>query len=272
MTDASKNIGHPLSMTAQIREAKQFSWNCFLKQGNALLLIAATLIPIVMFMAGQGIYSMLYYAMGTPDSRMNHLLSVANILLTAITLPLIGGLMYIITGIAHGKPRHLRDIFYSYTSVRAWLRTWVAIAIPSVVLAAIVGIIALSISLTEGMVELTGLMEPGPALLYGDYFRYAGILLTVLIAVIGWIVSGVIVPFFWLVFSMPNEQIGIVFVRSIARMRGRLVTLVCLQLSFFGWLLLSVATAGILLVIFVIPFYLLTVTRFVDGLADELNA
>ena len=47
---------------ARRKEAKKRAWDCFFTKGNSLTLIAATLIPLIMYMAAQGIYSMVYYA------------------------------------------------------------------------------------------------------------------------------------------------------------------------------------------------------------------
>ena len=270
MTDASKSKQHSFS-AAQPKEAKQFAWNCFLRQGNTLLLIAATILPIIMFVAGQGIYSMLYYAIADPSPWISNLMSACNVFMIVLTLPLLGGTMYMITGLAHGEDRQLKDIFYAYTSLRAWLRTWIALLIPALVLAAAIGVTALTVSLSNGMVALTQLMEQGPALLYGNLFQSAGILFTIIIGLICWIISGIIMPFPWLVFSSPQEPVGFLFVRSLARMRGHLLAFVWLQISFIGWLLLSVVTVGILLVIFVIPFYMLTLVRYADGLNDTIK-
>lgn len=271
MTDASTSRQHPPSVGQRRREAKQFAFSCFLQQENALLLIAATLIPIILFMAGQGIYTMLYYAVAKPEGLMITLMSALNVFIYAITLPLVGGTLYIATGLAHGEERCIKDIFYAYSSIRAWLRTWIALLIPSLVLAAAAGVTTLVLSLSNGMVALTQLMEQGPALLFGNLFQSAGLLFTAITGLICWFISGIVIPFPWLVFSSPQEPVGILFMRTLSRMRGQLFAFACLQLSFIGWLLLSVVTVGVLLVIFVIPFYLLTVTKYMDGLEDTVN-
>ena len=62
MTNEPMNAVPSRSFVKKRRGAKRLAWDCFFQSGNALLLIAATLIPIIFFMAGQGIYSMLYFA------------------------------------------------------------------------------------------------------------------------------------------------------------------------------------------------------------------
>lgn len=272
MIDASTNRLHPPSSFQRRREAKQFAFSCFLRQKNALLLIAATLIPIIMIVAGQGIYSMLFYAVEDPAAPMITLMTVLNVFILAITIPLIGGTLYIATGVAHGEDRRIKDIFYAYTSVRAWLRTWIALLIPALMFAAIAGVSTMVLSLSNGMVALTQLMEQGPAMLYGNLFQSAGLLFSAIMGLIGLILFGIVMPFPWLVLSSPKEPLGFIFVRTISSMRGHLCAFACLHLSFIGWLLLSVATVGVLLVLFVIPFYLLTVTKYMDGLAKTNNS
>ena len=56
--------------------------------------------------------------------------------------------------------------------------------------------------------------------------------------------------------------------QSLRMAHDRLFAWLWLSCSFLGWLILSVATVGILLVLFVIPYYLLAVARYVD-LSDD---
>lgn len=264
MTDTSNKITRSHSASNRRREAKQFAWSCFLKKENTLLLIGATLIPIVMFMVGQGIYAMLYIAFENTQSRSTDLLGAINVLFIALPLPLIGGLMYIVTGLAHGEPRQLKDVFYPYTSPRAFLRTVIAFAVPGVAIAVVATVTAMIVEATAGLCALSELMEEGAALYYGDVFWYVGISVAVAVALIGSVLIGYLMPFFWLAFSEPDRPLICLWSRSISVSHGHLLRWLLLQCSFLGWLILSAATVGILLVLFVIPYYLLTVTRYVD--------
>ena len=95
MTETSNELLQSQSRSGRRKEAKQFARNCFLKKGNTLLLIGATLIPIMLFVMGQGIYTMLYAAQGDTVTISEDLLQVVNILFILLSAPLIGGLMYI---------------------------------------------------------------------------------------------------------------------------------------------------------------------------------
>ena len=269
MTDAHQNVARVQTYAQKRREAKRLARTCFFQSGNALLLIAATLIPIILFMSGQGIYSMLSFAADDPEPWLTDLMYAVDALVIALTLPLIGGLMYIVTGLAQGKSRQLRDVFYAYTSLRAYFRTWVAILIPLLTLSAIGGIAAMVISASDALSEMAQLMEAGEALLYGNLFSNCGTLLASVIALIGLVLAGYTVPFLWLVFSHPDEPIGLLFTRSLSMSHGQLFAWLLLHCSFLGWLLLSVATVGILLVLFVIPYYLLTVAIYADGFGND---
>ena len=269
----TENSNPPVAVscaTARRREAKRYAWDCFLRSGNVLLLIGATLIPIIMFVAGQGIYSMMYYAVDDPAQWLTDLMYVTNAVFYILTIPLIGGQMYVISGLSHGEHRELRDVFYPYTSFRAYVRTWLALLIPALAVAAVVGAVLMALYATQGLCELSALMEDGPALFYGDVFRYVGRLLSVLIAAVGLVLLGYLMPFFWLVFSRPEMSVKRLLANGISMSHRGLIGWLVLQCSFLGWLVLSVTTVGILLVVFVIPYYLLTVTRYTDLLwADK---
>lgn len=250
------------------REAKRQAWDCFLRQGNTLLLIAATLIPVIMFMAGQGIYSMLFFAVDDSNPWLTDLMQVTNALFYVLTLPLICGLMHIITGLAHGERRELKDVFYAYTSFRAYFRSWIAILFPAIAITLTVGIVSMILNTADGFCELSTLMEEGPALFYGDVFRYGGILAAVAVSFAGIVLLGYLMPFFWLIFSRTSIPARHLLMQSLRMAHGRLFAWLWLSCSFLGWLILSVATVGILLVLFVIPYYLLAVARYVD-LSDD---
>lgn len=253
------------------RKSKQHAWECFMRPGNALLLIAATLIPLIMFMAGQGIYSMLYFAAEDPAPWLTNLMHITNGLFYVLTLPLIGGLVYIATGLSHGEKRELKDIFYPYTSIRAYFRTWFAFFVFALAVAIVVWAVAMILNMTQGLCELAELMEDGPALFYGDVFRYCGFILIAAVAFAGLVLLGYVIPFLWLVFSHADLSYKLLLTRSLRLTKGRLWEWLMLSCSFIGWLALSVATVGILLVLFVIPYYLLTVTRYTDLVCDDAS-
>ena len=264
MTETSNELLQSQSRSGRRKEAKQFARNCFLKKGNTLLLIGATLIPIMLFVMGQGIYTMLYAAQGDTVTISEDLLQVVNILFILLSAPLIGGLMYIVTGLAHGEERHIKDVFYPYTSLRAFFRTVMALVLPSAAVFAVIALTATAVNVTHGMYELSSLMEEGAALYYGDIFWYSGIFIAFVVCLIGLVLAGYLFPFLWLVFSETDQPLTQLLSRSVYMAHRHLLSWLWLQCSFLGWLLLSVATVGILLVLFVIPYYLLTVTRYLD--------
>lgn len=252
------------------REAKQRAWDCFFTQGNSLTLIAATLIPVVMYMITQGIYSLAYYAIGPWNTGEGSAawLSALNVILTLTVIPLIGGTMYIVTGLAKGEYRHIRGVFYAYSSPSAYFRTWISLLIPCLMLASVVGISAVIVKLSQGLAEMALASKATES--YGSLFLDSGIFFAIVAAVIGLAISGYILPFFWLAFSHPEQSVGMMFVRSVSLAHRRLGAWLLLQLSFLGWFLLSVATVGILLVLFTIPYYLLSVTLYLAMEEDRL--
>lgn len=264
MTKDSKYLLGRSDATARRIAAKQHAWGCFLQKENTLLLIAAALIPIIMFMSGQGIYSMLYFTADDPEPWLTELMQMTNALFYVLTLPLIGGLMYIVTGISRGERRELKDIFYPYTSWRAYFRTWCALLLPALAVAVMVLIVAMILNTSDGLYELSALLEEGPALFYGDVFYYGGLLVAVAVSFAGLVLLGYLMPFFWLIFAQPQIPSRRLLVHSLRKAHGRLFSWLWLSCSFLGWLVLSVATVGILLVLFVIPYYLLTVSRYVE--------
>ncbi len=264
MTDTSNKKTQLHPPICRRREAKQFAWRCFFKKENTLLLIGATLIPIVLFMAGQGIYTMLYLALENTVFLSQGVIQLVNVLFIAMSVPLIGGLMYIVTGLAHEEDRQIKDVFYPYTSPRAFFRTVIALLLPGGTISVVISVTALAVNAAQGLYELSALMEEGAALYYGDVFWYGGILLAVAVCFVGVVLTGYLFPLFWLVFGENDQPLTRLLLRSIRVAHRRLLPWLVLQCSFLGWLALSAATVGVLLVLFVIPYYLLTVTRYVD--------
>lgn len=146
------------------KQAKQHAWDCFFRKGNSLVLIAAALIPLIIYVAFQGLCSMLYFALDVTDST--EIISVVVLLLAVFILPLAGGLLYIATGLSRGKERHIRDIFFAYTSWRAHIRAWVAFLIPILIVGATVSIMSVMLSMSHGLVEIASLLEEGQRLWY----------------------------------------------------------------------------------------------------------
>ena len=245
---------------ARRKEAKRHAWDCFFTDGNSLTLIAATLIPLIMYMAAQGICSMIYYAIDPQDAGglIAEIASVVDFILMFLMLPLVGGTLYIATGLARGETRHVRDIFYAYTSWRAHFRTWIAVLIPLLALSAVAGVVSVILAASQGLAHIASMIEEGKANVY--LFLDSGTLFSVIAAVAGLSLAAYVMPFLWLAFSHPECPLRALLSRSVALLRGRLGAWLILHVSFLGWLALSVASVGILLVLFVAPYYLLTVS------------
>ena len=245
---------------ARRKEAKKRAWDCFFTKGNSLTLIAATLIPLVMYMAAQGIYSMIYYAIDPEEMGgwIAEVASVVDFILIFLMLPLVGGTLYIATGLARGEERHARDIFYAYTSWRAHARTWIGLLIPLLALSAVAGVVSVILMASQGLMEMAAAMKEGEA--YAYLFYDGGTLFAVLAGIAGLLLCSYVMPFLWLTFAHPECSLATLLSRSIASVRGRLGAWLILHISFLGWLALSVASVGILLVLFVAPYYLLAVS------------
>ena len=249
---------------ARRKDAKRRAWDCFFTKGNSLTLIAAILIPLIMYMAAQGIYSMIYYAIDPQDMGgwIAEVASVVDFILIFLMLPLVGGTLYIATGLARGEERHVRDLFYAYTSWRAHLRTWIGLLIPLLALSAVAGIVSVILMASQGLAEMASAMEDGKAYVY--LFFDGGTLFAVLAAVAGLLPCAYVMPFLWLTFSHPECPLSSLRSRSVASVRGRLGAWLILNISFLGWLALSVASVGVLLVLFAAPYYLLTVSFYIE--------
>lgn len=257
----------PISPSAvHRRAAKRRAWDCFFSRDNSLTLIAATLIPIVMYVVAQGIYAMLDYAID-PSAKgglIAELASIVDLILILPVLPLAGGTLYIVTGLARGEMRRAGDVFYAYTSPRAHFRTWGALLIPLFCVSAVVGIVDMILLSSQGLAEMAWAMEAGKP--YASLLLDGGILFAVLAAIVGALLCTYVMPLPWLVFLHPDTKMTAHFGKSVCLTRGRLIAWIALSFSFLGWLLLSVVSVGILLVLFVLPYYLLTVTFYTEAL------
>lgn len=271
MTESSE-LQQPITPTAspakgRRREAKRRAWNCFFVGGNSLTLIAAALIPLIMYMALQGVYGMVYMVLDVDCEWIYTVDTVAKVLLVLLVLPLFGGTIYITAGIARGESRELKDIFYAYSSLRSYLRSWISLLIPFGALSAVVSLSVMLGEASYGLAELSMSSEAGG---YNAYAIMAGgETVAVIAAVAGLLLCGFVMPFFGLAHVTPTLSLAEALRRSVAVARGHLVEWLMLQLSFLGWLLLSVATVGILLVLFTIPYYLLTVMFYIDSLSAD---
>lgn len=250
------------------RNAKRRAWDCFFAKGNSLTLIAATLIPLIMYMAAQGIYSMIYYAIDPEEigGLVADIASVVDFILIFLMLPLVGGTLYIATGLARGEERHVRDVFYGYTSWRAHFRTWIGVLIPLLALSAVAGIVSVILMTSGALIDMASVMEEMEGYTY--LFYDGGTIFSVLVAAVGLLLCTYVMPFLWLTFRHPECSLSSLLSRSFSLVRGRLGAWLILNISFFGWLALSVASVGILLVLFVAPYYLLTVSVYIE----ELNS
>ncbi|MBQ7321251.1 MAG: hypothetical protein IJW99_04070 [Clostridia bacterium] len=261
MTETTVNKG---STVSQLRAIKRRAWQCFFSGENSLVLIAATLIPIVMYVAMQGIYSMIYFALEPEEmgGLVADIASVVDYLLIFLILPLFGGTLYIVTGLARGEKRALRDVFYAYTTWRAHGRTWLALLIPIGAVAIVVMTVLSVIAMSQGIADTFWSIEEGKA--YSYLFLDGGNLFAALIGLLGAILCAFVMPVLWLLFAYPARPVRRILADSATAIRRHLGLWFLLHISFLGWLLLSVATVGILLVLFVLPYYLLTVSFYLS--------
>ena len=252
------------------REAKALAQNCFFQKGNSLLLIAAVLFPVIMYVVAQGLYTMIYYAIDPLDMTawIVDASYLVDLILGFLMLPLAGGTLYIVTGLAAGEERRLRDIFYAYSSWRAHIRTWLALGLPLLAVSAVAGIVATMLFSVQGLYEMAG------SILEYELYAYAiydtGIAFSAFIGLIGLMLCIYLLPLLWLVFRYPRRSVVSLIARSLALVRGRLIAWIIFQISFIGWLLLSAVTVGVLLVLFAAPYYLLAVAFYIEkSVADN---
>ena len=262
----------PITPSARRRKnAKRAAWQSFFAGSNSLTLIAATLIPPVMYMTAQGICSMVYMAIGSQavSGRIADIASIVDFILIFLMLPLAGGTWYIATGLAQGEGRHLRDIFYAYTSWRAHCRAWIGILVPVLAMSAVGGAATAILTFSQGLTEIASAIEAGKP--YAYLFWDGGIVLAGLVATAGLVLCSYVMPFLWLTFAEPSKPLSALLPQSFAVIRGHLWEWLLLHLGFLGWLLLSAATVGVLLVLFTAPYYLLTVSFYIRQSENRLS-
>lgn len=270
MTETPEMNSNTTLAVSRGKIAKRQAWNCFFEQGNCLTLIAAILVPLVLYMALQGVYAMLYFAYdGGMGERewFSAVHTAVNVLILILDLPLVCGTLYITTGIARGERRELRDVFYAYTSWRAYLRAWVSILLPVLAFTVVFVTVMLIRNGFYSLSEMAFATEEGAE--YAGQILKCGDLLATIAAVVGLLWCSYVLPLIWLMHETPELFLLPALCRSVAVIRGHLLEWTLLCMSFFGWLLLSVVTVGILLVLFTIPYFLLTVTYYIDAMSVE---
>lgn len=250
--------------TIKRREAKALAQNCFFKKGNSLLLIAAVLLPVIIYVVAQGLYSMVYFAVDPQETNtwIAEASYIVDLILGFLMLPLAGGTLYVVTGLAAGEERQLRDIFYAYSSWRAHIRTWFVMWILLLAISATAGIAATILMSAQGLSEMASTVLEQSRYAFAIYD--GGLALAALIGLFGLLLCMYLLPLLWLVFRYPNRSFASLMAQSIQAVRGRLMAWIVFQISFIGWLLLSVATVGIVLVLFAAPYYLLAVAFYIE--------
>jgi len=247
------------------REAKSRAHECFHTRGNCLTMIAAILIPMIMFMSLQGLYAMVYIAL--PETALANADMIATVVMLILTLPLLGGTMYIAQGLADGEERHARDVFHAYTSPSAYLRAWIVTLLPLCILALTALVDVLIIDVTHAMCNIVSDSEKWS--IYIDLFLSAGDVFIAITTLVGVFFSGYLFPIAWLAYTAPGMSLSRVIRTSIRAARGHLGDILIFHLSFLGWLILSICTVGILLVLFVLPYYLLTAAFYISALCRD---
>ena len=87
----------PITPSARRRKnAKKAAWQSFFAGSNSLTLIAATLIPPVMYMTAQGICSMVYMAIGPQavSGRIANIVSIVDFILIFLMLQKLNRLIW----------------------------------------------------------------------------------------------------------------------------------------------------------------------------------
>lgn len=100
------------------------------------------------------------------------------------------------------------------------------------------------------------------AMAYGLLLPVAGVLFGSAILLAGFM------PMLYLIIDNPGMGIGKLYAAAWRLMKGNKLKLVLLQLSFFGWILLSMVTCGIGM-LFVIPYMYVAECTFYNHLIDE---
>ena len=247
------------------REANARAHECFHTRGNSLTMIASILIPVIMFMYLQGLYAMVYIIL--PSDMVSYADAIATAVMLILTLPLLGGTMYIAQGLADGEERHVCDVFHAYTSLPSYFRAWVAILLPLCVLALTALVNVLIVDVTHAMCNIVSDSEKWS--IYIDMFLSAGDVFIAITTLIGVLLSGYLFPLAWLAYTTPGMSLSRAISTSIRAARGHLGEILIFHLSFLGWLVLSVCTVGILLVLFVLPYYLLTAAFYISALCRD---
>ena len=247
------------------REAKTLARDCFFKKGNSLLLIAAVFLPVIMYVVAQGLYSMVYYAFDPQEMKawITDTSYIVDLILGFLMLPLAGGTLYIVTGLAAGEERQLRDIFYAYSSWRAHIRTWLAMWLPLLGISAVTGIAATILMSAQVLSEMAAAVFENEQ--YAWVIYDGGIVLVSLIGLLGLLLCMYLMPLLWLVFRYPKRSFASLLAQSIQTVRGHLLAWVVFQISFIGWLLLSALTVGVVFILFAAPYYLLAVAYYIEN-------
>ncbi len=252
----------------QRKNAKTCAKHILFSGQNGLTMIAVVLLPPIFLLAAIQVCSMLglAYNKETPQMWASLLMVILLLAAVALILPMFGGTVYVATGLVRGESRQINDLFYAYTSWRAHIRTWIAFLLPMLALSAVTGLAGLVFRMCNGLCDMAWALDLGEA--YGGMFAGVGVIAFVAVLLLGLFFCGYIMPFFWLVFLYPRSPLGLLMKHSFTLMHKKLGRWLGLQISFVGWLLLSVATAGILYVLFAGPYYLITVSCYLD-MQDE---
>lgn len=268
MTELSETRLNPAELPAMRRRAAKSSARATLDaHENHMTMIAAALLPVLLYVMLGLVYAMMQLAL--PQAVRMQVDTVANVIMAVLTLPLFSGTLYVALGLAQGQERHVRDIFRAFTSLTELVRTCVSWLLALCIPFATVLVGMMLRDLSYALCNIVSESEKWS--IYIDLFLTAGDLFIFIAACIGMLLGGYLFSLLWLVQATPRMPLSRAIRVSCAIARGHLFEILCFQISFLGWLVLSVCTVGILLVLFVLPYYLVAASHFILSLCRELS-
>ena len=237
---------------------------------NWLLLFFAGLICLVGTMLPMLLFRMLYVCEGMLGDAFDGFLksSLAEILewicIALVGIPLFSGYLYIVVGLARGQGRQVSDVFYAFSSFRAYLRGFLAILLPALCIGLAVSI---SVLFANAGAAVASVVKAN----YRSLIFNAADFLSAFFGLFFVLLCGYVMPFGFFLLEKPKRSVWRALSMSCLAARGRLAEISCFFISLIGWILLSAATIGIVFVLFAAPFMLLSTAVFFGSLSEDVN-
>lgn len=259
--------------TVRRKRAKAMAWEYFFAPGHAFTLIAAFILILVLCIAPLFLLQMLAAAAESENAGvLSEMINssafdtVVTVIWLLLVIPLAPGYLYLVMGMARGEERRLSDLFYAYTSFRAYGRAWLSVLVPAAWIAFIY-MAASAMYYSGGVLEAVA-EKMNVAQRYREMLLISSDVLCVLVSVAGALLFGYFLPGSFFLLDGMRTTVFEAYRRGFTTMRGHLAETVVFHLSFIGWLLLSVLTVGVLFVLFVVPYYLFSLTAYFRSLPE----